>query len=161
MKVEDIPSDNTLRDHLLRKIDGSQALHVDLAIFKGRDNDDGKKSYKELLEIMKRHIARVREDRNIAARDKFCHGTIPILVSRLPLHQSLRLQHLHRRMVRPESQVHQHPKVSLEPQFSRPALQRVHGKGKGKGGRRSRSPSTKDTQDLLSLPFQQRELQTW
>ena len=71
MKVEDIPSDNTLRDHLLRKIDGSQALHVDLTIFKGRDNDDKKKSYNELLEIMKRHIARAREDRNIAARDKF------------------------------------------------------------------------------------------
>jgi hypothetical protein len=71
MKVEDIPSDNTLRDHLLRKIDGSQALHVDLAIFKGRDNDDKKKTYKELLEIMKRHIARGREDKNIAARDKF------------------------------------------------------------------------------------------
>ena len=69
MKVEDIPSDNTLRDHLLRKIDGSQALHVDLTIFKGRDNDDKKKTYKELLEIMKRHIA--REERNIAARDKF------------------------------------------------------------------------------------------
>ena len=71
MKVEDIPSDNTLRDHLLRKIDGSQALHVDLTIFKGRDNDDKKKTYKELLEIMKRHIARVREEGNIAARDKF------------------------------------------------------------------------------------------
>ena len=71
MKVEDIPSDNTLPDHLLRKIDGSQALHVDLTIFKGRDNDDEKNTNKELLEIMKRHIARVREDRNIAARDKF------------------------------------------------------------------------------------------
>ena len=71
MKVEDIPSDNTLRDHLLRKIDGSQALHVDLTIFKGRDNDDKRKTYKELLEIMKRHIARVREEGNIAARDKF------------------------------------------------------------------------------------------
>ena len=71
MKVEDIPSDNTLRDHLLRKIDGSQALHVDLTIFKGRDNDDKKKTYKELLEIMKRHIARAREDRNTAARDEF------------------------------------------------------------------------------------------
>ena len=71
MKVEDIPSDNTLSDHLLRKIDGSQALHVDLTIFKGRDNDDRKKTYKELLEIMKKHIARVREERNMAARDKF------------------------------------------------------------------------------------------
>ena len=79
MKVEDIPSDNRLRDHLLRKLDGSQALPVDLAIFKGRDNDDEKKSYKVLLEIMKEKLhgdheercARVREDRNIAARDKF------------------------------------------------------------------------------------------
>ena len=71
MKAEDIPSDNTLRDHLLRKIDGSQALHVDLTIFKGRDNDDKKKSYGELLEIIRRHIARAREDRNIAAKDKF------------------------------------------------------------------------------------------
>ena len=48
MKVEDIPSDNTLRDHLLRKIENSQALHVDLTIFKGRDNDDKRKSYEEL-----------------------------------------------------------------------------------------------------------------
>ena len=71
MKVEDIPSDNTLRDHLLRKIENSQALHVDLTIFKGRDNDDKRKSYEELLEIMKRHIPRAREDRNIAARNKF------------------------------------------------------------------------------------------
>ena len=71
MKAEDIPSDNTLRDHLLRKTDGSQALHVDLTIFKGSDNDDKKKTYKELLEIMKKHIARVREEKNMAARDKF------------------------------------------------------------------------------------------
>ena len=48
MKVEDIPSDNTLRDHLLRKIENSQALHVDLTIFKGRDNDGKRKSYEEL-----------------------------------------------------------------------------------------------------------------
>ena len=71
MKPEDIPSETTLRDHLLRKIENPQALHVDLTIFKGRDNDDKKKTYKELLEIMKRYIARVREDKNMAARDKF------------------------------------------------------------------------------------------
>ena len=71
MKPEDIPSEITLRDHLLRKIENPQALHVDLTIFKGRDNDDKKKTYKELLEIMKRYIARVREDKNMAARDKF------------------------------------------------------------------------------------------
>eukprot|EP00435_Cladocopium_sp_Y103_P061691 s362_g23.t1 len=71
MKPEDIPSDVTLRDHLLRKIEGSTALHVDLVIFKGRENDDEKKTYKALLEIMRKHIARVREDKNMVARDKF------------------------------------------------------------------------------------------
>ena len=74
MKAEDIPSDNTLRNHLLRKIDGSQALHVDLTIFKGRDNDDKKKSYGELLEIMRRHIARVRERSQYCGQGQVCHG---------------------------------------------------------------------------------------
>ena len=49
MKPEDIPSEVTLRDHLLRKIEGSQALHVDLAIFKSREKDDKKKNYQELF----------------------------------------------------------------------------------------------------------------
>ena len=71
MKPEDIPSEVTLRDHLLRKIEGSQALRVDLTILKSREKDDKKKTYQELLEIMKRYSARVREDKNIAARDKF------------------------------------------------------------------------------------------
>ena len=71
MKPEDIRADSTLRDHLLRKIAGSTALHVDLVIFKGREKDDEKKTYKELLNIMKRYIARIREEKNMAAHDKF------------------------------------------------------------------------------------------
>ena len=49
MKPQDIPSDVTLRDHLLRKIEGSAALNVDLVIFKVREKDDDQKTYKELL----------------------------------------------------------------------------------------------------------------
>ena len=116
MKVEDIPSENTLRDHLLRKIDGSQALHVDLAIFKGRDNDDEKKYVR---------IETLQPETSLPQ-------TTPILVSQLPLHQSLRLQHLHQRMVRPENQVRQRLRVGLEPQFSHPALQRVTARGKAR-----------------------------
>ena len=44
-----------------------RCMLTSLSSVKGRDNDDKKKTYKELLEIMKRHIARVREERNIAA----------------------------------------------------------------------------------------------
>ena len=134
MKAEDIPSDNTLRDHLLRKIDGSQALHVDLTIFKGRDNDDKKKSYNELLEIMKRHITRAREDRNIAARDKFAtdyinHGKpstpAPKPTAPTPTPKD----------GKPENLVPQHLKVSLELRYYHPATRRAMARGKAKVAR--------------------------
>ena len=144
MKVEDIPSDNTLRDHLLRKIDGSQALHVDLTIFKGRDNDDEKKSYKELLEIMRRYIARVREDRNIAARDKFATDYTNLGKPTTPAPKPA--------APTPTPKDGETGKPSAPAPKGKPGATvlpsgtpKSHGKGKGKGGRRSRSPSTKDT----------------
>ena len=143
MKTEDIPSDNTLRDHLLRKIDGSQALHVDLTIYKGRDNDDKKKTYQELLEIMRRHIARAREDRNIAARDKFATDYTNLGKPSTPA-------------PKPTAPVPT-PKDGKPGKPSAPAPKgkpgapvlpsgnpKSHGKGKGKNGKRSRSPSTRD-----------------
>ena len=143
MKVEDIPSDNTLRDHLLRKIDGSQALHVDLTIFKGRDNDDKKKSYGELLEIMKRHIARVREDRNVAARDKFATDYTNLGKPSAPAAKLT--------APAPTPKDGKGGKPSAPAPKGKPGAPvlpsgapKSHGKGKGKGGKRSRSPSTRD-----------------
>ena len=144
MKVEDIPSDNTLRDHLLRKIENSQALHVDLTIFKGRDNDDKRKSYEELLEIMKRHIPRAREDRNIAARDKFATDYTNLGKPTTPAPKPA--------APTPAPQDGKNGKPSAPAPKGKPGAPvlpsvnpKSHGKGKGKGGRRSRSPSTKDT----------------
>ena len=144
MKAEDIPSDNTLRDHLLRKIDGSQALHVDLTIFKGRDNDDKKKSYDELLEIMKRHIARAREDRNIAARDKFATDYTNLGKPSTPAPKPT--------APTPTPKDGKTGKPSAPAPKGKPGAPvlpsgtpKSHGKGKGKGGKRSRSPSTRDT----------------
>ena len=143
MKTEDIPSDNTLRDHLLRKIDGSQALHVDLTIFKGRDNDDKKKSYHELLEIMRRHIARAREDRNIAARDKFATDYTNLGKPSTPAPKPT--------APTPTPKDGKPGKPSAPAPKGKPGAPvlpsgnpKSHGKGKGKGGKRSRSPSTRD-----------------
>ena len=143
MKVEDIPSDNTLRDHLLRKIDGSQALHVDLTIFKRRDNDDEKKTYKELLEIMKRHIARVREDRNIAARDKFAtdYTNLGKPTTPAPKPAAPTLAPKDGKTGKPSAPA---PKGKPGAPVLPSGTPKSHGKGKGKGGRRSRSPSTRD-----------------
>jgi len=143
MKVEDIPSDNTLRDHLLRKIDGSQALHVDLAIFKGRDNDDKKKTYKELLEIMKRHIARVREDKNIAARDKFATDYTNLGKPTTPAPKPVTSTPVPKdgKTGKPSAPA---PKGKPGAPVLPSGNPNSHGKGKGKGGRRSRSPATRD-----------------
>ena len=144
MKAEDIPSDNTLRDHLLRKIDVSQALHVDLTIFKGRDNDDKKKSYSELLEIMRRHIARAREDRNIAARDKFATDYTNLGKPSTPAPKPT--------APTPTPKDGKTGKPSAPAPKGKPGAPvlpsrnpKSHDKGKGKGGKRSRSPSTRDT----------------
>ena len=144
MKAEDIPSDNTLRDHLLRKIDGSQALHVDLTIFKGRDNDDKKKSYNELLEIMRGHIARAREDRNIAARDKFATDYTNLGKPSTPAPKPT--------APTPTPKDGKTGKPSAPAPKGKPGAPvlpsgtpKSHGKGRGKGGKRSRSPSTRDT----------------
>ena len=144
MKVEDIPSDNTLRDHLLRKIDGSQALHVDLTIYKGRDNDDKKKTYQELLEIMRRHIARAREDRNIAARDKFATDYTNLGKPSTPAPKPT--------APAPTPKDGKPGKPSAPAPKGKPGAPvlpsgnpKSHGKGKGKNGKnRSRSPSTRD-----------------
>jgi len=143
MKAEDIPSENTLRDHLLRKIDGSQALHVDLTIFKGRENDDKKKTYKELLEIMKRYIARVREDKNMAARDKFATDYTNLGKPTTPAPKPA--------APAPAPKDGKTGKPSAPAPKGKPGAPvlpsgnpKSHGKGKGKSSRRSRSPSTRD-----------------
>ena len=59
----------------------------------------------------------------------------PILVSLLPQLQSQRLQHLRRKMVRPESRAHQHPKVSLELLYYLPALLRAMAREEAKVAR--------------------------
>ncbi|CAL1143864.1 unnamed protein product, partial [Cladocopium goreaui] len=107
-------------------------------------NDDEKKSYKELLEIMKRHIARVREDRNIAARDKFATDYTNLGKPTTPAPKPA--------APTPTPKDGKTGKPSAPAPKGKPGAPvlpsgtpKSHGKGKGKGGRRSRSPSTKDT----------------
>ncbi|CAL1155113.1 unnamed protein product, partial [Cladocopium goreaui] len=110
----------------------------------GRDNDDEKKSYKELLVLMKRHIARVREDRNIAARDKFATDYTNLGKPTTPAPKPA--------APTPTPKDGKTGKPSAPAPKGKPGAPvlpsgtpKSHGKGKGKGGRRSRSPSTKDT----------------
>ena len=137
-----------------------RCMLTSLSSVKGRDNDDKKKTYKELLEIMKRHIARVREERNIAARDKFAtdYADLGKPTTPAPKPAAPTLDGKTGKLSAPA------PKGKPGAPALPSGNPKSHGKGKGKGGRRSRSPSTRDPsktfyhrpiEDLLSFPLQQ------
>ena len=120
-----------------------RCMLTSLSSVKGRDNDDKKKTYKELLEIMKRHIARVREERNIAARDKFATDYADLGKPTTPAPKPA--------APTPAPKDGKTGKLSAPAPKGKPGAPALpsgnpksHGKGKGKGGRRSRSPSTRD-----------------
>eukprot|EP00435_Cladocopium_sp_Y103_P035503 s1011_g9.t1 len=155
MKPEDIPSDVTLRDHVLRKIEGSTALHVDLVIFKGRENNDEKKTYKALLEIMKRHIARVHEDRNMAARsrDKCATDYTNLGKPTTPAPKATATPAPDAKDDKTGKPGNPAPKAKpgtpVLPSGNPKAHAKGKGKGNGKGKSRSRSASTKDKSKMF------------
>ena len=126
---------------------------MDLVIFKGREEEGDKKTYKELLDIMKRHIARVREDKSMAPPT-----TRPLENRALQL-RSLLLQHLTRVMTRtPGGRADKPaaPNPKAKPKAT-PALPSFNPKShNGKGGKpRSRSSSREKAKTFCHYHFNQ------
>ncbi|CAL1137578.1 unnamed protein product [Cladocopium goreaui] len=93
---------------------------------------------------MRRHIARAREDRNIAARDKFATDYTNLGKPSTPAPKPT--------APAPTPKDRKGGKPSAPAPKGKPGAPvlpsgnpKSHGKGKGKGGKRSRSPSTRDT----------------
>eukprot|EP00435_Cladocopium_sp_Y103_P045227 s435_g12.t3 len=71
MMPEDVPPDIWLRDALYKKIRNSHALMFDIKQYESWMENDPRKTYQHLLDCIERYIARVREDRHVAAREKY------------------------------------------------------------------------------------------
>ena len=71
MMPDDIPPDDWLRDVLYKKIRNSHLLMFDIKQYESWIEGDPRRSYQHLLDVMERQIARIREDKHVAAREKY------------------------------------------------------------------------------------------
>ena len=71
MLPEDTPPDDWLRDSLHKKIRNSHLLMFDIKHYESWDEGDNRKTYRHLRNVIERAIARTKEDKHTAARDKY------------------------------------------------------------------------------------------
>ena len=151
MMPEDIPSDEWLKDALYKKIRNSQLLMFDIKQYESWQDGDYRKTYRYLLDCIERHIARQREDKNIAAREKYARefagagkpGT-PAPATPTPKETPP----TPKAKTEPKKKPKAKPKADAGPVLPSPQPKQ-HAKGKGKRGKsRTRSPSPKDKKKI-------------
>eukprot|EP00435_Cladocopium_sp_Y103_P016833 s4812_g4.t1 len=71
MRPEDVPPDDWLRRSLYSKIRHSNLLMFDIKQYESWEEGDERKTYRHLRNFIERTIARIKEDKHAAARDKY------------------------------------------------------------------------------------------
>ena len=71
MMPDDVPPDDWLRDALYKKIRNSSLMMFDIKQYESWMEGDQRRSYRYLLDVIERHISRIREDKHVAAREKY------------------------------------------------------------------------------------------
>ena len=71
MMPDDVPPDDWLRDALYKKIRNSSLMMFDIKQYESWIEGDQRRSYRYLLDVTERHISRIREDKHVAAREKY------------------------------------------------------------------------------------------
>ena len=71
MMPDDVPPDDWLRDALYKKVRNSSLMMFDIKQYESWMEGDQRRSYRYLLDVIERHISRIREDKHVAAREKY------------------------------------------------------------------------------------------
>eukprot|EP00435_Cladocopium_sp_Y103_P007604 s847_g2.t1 len=71
MRPEDVPPDDWMRRSLYSKIRHSNLLMFDIKQYESWEEGDERKTYQHLRNVIERTIARIKEDKHAAARDKY------------------------------------------------------------------------------------------
>ena len=70
MEPSNIPNDKLLEETLYRKIEGSQLMEFDLSRYESAVDGDEDRSYKYLLNMIKKHVKKKLEERLIRDKEK-------------------------------------------------------------------------------------------
>ena len=169
MLPEDVPPDNWIRDWLYKKIRNSNLLLFDIKQYESWDEGDYIRTYRHLRSVMERAIARVKDDKQSAARDKYARDfagsgkpTTPAPATPTPKAGQ---------DATPAPKAKEKPKAKPKPKAdAAPVLPspqpKQHAKGKGKGKRNSQryqsisiTQSERQKEDPLPLSLRQAILQ--
>ena len=156
MMPDDIPPDDWLRDVLYKKIRNSHVLMFDIKQYESWIEGDPRRSYQHLLDVMERQIARIREDKHVAAREKYARdfaggGKPTTPTPTTPAPQDANPKAKAKAKAKEKAAPKAKAKVEAAPVLPSPQPKQ-HAKGKGKGKNRgkskTRSPSPRDKKKI-------------
>ena len=155
MMPEDVPQDDWLRDALYKKIRNSNLMMYDIKQYESWLEGDPRRTYQYLINAIERHIARIREDKHVAAREKYARDfagggrpTAPTPTASAPPDANAKAK----------AKANAKEKAALKPKAKSDAAPvlpspqpKQHAKGKGqgrKGKSKSRSASPRDKKKI-------------
>ena len=155
MMPEDVPQDDWLRDALYKKIRNSNLMMYDIKQYESWLEGDPRRTYQYLINAIERHIARIREDKHVAAREKYARDfagggrpTAPIPTAPAPPDANAKAKAKAKAKEKPAPK----PKAKSDAAPVLPSPQpKQHAKGKGqgrKGKSKSRSASPRDKKKI-------------
>ena len=146
MMPDDVPPDDWLRESLYKKIRNSSLMMFDIKQYESWMEGDPRRSYRYLLDVIERHISRIREDKHVAARVKyareFAGGGKPSAPAPNPTAAAPDANPKAKPKATPKEKAAPKAKAKAEAAPVLPSPQpKQHGKGKGKGKGKSKSRS--------------------
>ena len=155
MMPEDVPQDDWLRDALYKKIRNSNLMMYDIKQYESWLEGDPRRTYQYLINAIERHIARIREDKHVAAREKYARDfagggrpTAPTPTAPAPPDANAKAKAKANAKEKPAPK----PKAKSDAAPVLPSPQpKQHAKGKGqgrKGKSKSRSASPRDKKKI-------------
>ena len=155
MMPDDVPPDDWLRDSLYKKIRNSSLMMFDIKQYESWMEGDPRRSYRYLLDVIERHISRIREDKHVAAREKyareFAGGGKPSAPAPNPTAAAPDANPKAKPKATPKEKAAPKAKAKAEaaPVLPSPQPKRhAKGKGKGKGKSKSRSASPRSKKKI-------------